>query len=112
MVFMNQAGVDVTRLTIPHSLDGFVQLDAARRKLGLVPEECTLGLETACNLILAYLWSQAYQQVYVIPPSVVKSSRNCFRQSGRATIRVTGISWRISCVPTGVACRPGIPTAC
>ncbi|HEY9817031.1 MAG TPA: transposase, partial [Candidatus Obscuribacterales bacterium] len=69
VVFMNQAGVDVARLTIPHSLDGFVQLDGARRKLGLAPDECVLGLETAHNLIIEYLWSQAYQQVYVIPPS-------------------------------------------
>jgi transposase len=75
VVFMNRAGVDVARLTIPHSLDGFVQLDAARRKLGLAPDECTVGLETAHNLIIEYLWSQAYQQVYVIPPSVVKSDR-------------------------------------
>lgn len=82
VVFMNQAGVDVARLTIPHSLDGFVQLEAARRKLGLTPDECTLGLETAHNLIIEYLWSQAYQQVYVIPPSVVKSNRGRFRQSG------------------------------
>jgi transposase len=82
VVFMNQAGVDVARLTISHSLDGFVQLEAARRKLGLMPEECTLGLETAHNLIIEYLWSQAYQKVYVIPPSVVKSNRNRFRQSG------------------------------
>ncbi len=82
VVFMNQAGVDVARLTIPHSLDGFLQLEAARRKLGLMPDECMLGLETAHNLIIEYLWSQAYQQVYVIPPSVVKSNRNRFRQSG------------------------------
>ena len=80
VVFINQAGVDVAR--IPHSLDGFVQLEAARRKLGLTPDECMLGLETAHNLIIAYLWSQAYQQVYVIPPSVVKSNRGRFRQSG------------------------------
>ncbi len=82
VVFMNEAGVDVARLTIPHSLDGFVQLDATRRKLGLAPDECTVGLETAHNLIIEYLWSQAYQQVYVIPPSVVKSNRGRFRQSG------------------------------
>jgi len=82
VVFMNEAGVDIARLTIPHSLDGFVQLDATRRKLGLIPEACTLGLETAHNLIIEYLWSQAYQQVYVIPPSVVKSNRGRFRQSG------------------------------
>ena len=52
---MNQAEVDVARLTIPHSLDGFVQLEAARRKLGLAPDECMLGLETAHNLIIEYL---------------------------------------------------------
>jgi len=59
VVFMNQAGVDVARMTIPHSLEGFVQLDAARRKLGLAPDDCTVGLETAHNLIIEYLWSQA-----------------------------------------------------
>ena len=79
---MNPVGVDVARLIILHSLEGFVQLDAARRKLGLAPDECTLGLETAHNLIIAYLWSQAYQQVYVIRPSVVKSNPGRFRQSG------------------------------
>jgi hypothetical protein len=60
---MNQAGADVARSTIPHSLDGFVQLEAARRKLGLMPQECTLGLDPAHNLIIEYLWSQAYQSV-------------------------------------------------
>ena len=42
VVFMNQVGVDVARLTILHSLDGLVQLDAARRKPGLAQDECTL----------------------------------------------------------------------
>ena len=82
IVFVNGTGMDVARLTVPHSLDGFAQMDAARRKLGLVAEECVIGLETAHNLIIDYLWSQAYAQVYVIPPSVVKSNRGRYRQSG------------------------------
>jgi len=104
--------VDVACLTIPHSLDGFVQLDAARRKLGLAPEECMLGLETAHNLIIECLWSQAYQQVYVIPPSVVKSNRGHFRQRGARDDQSDEYLQRISCAQTGDACSPGIPTAC
>jgi transposase len=81
VIFMNQAGADLVSLTIPHSLDGFVQLDAARRKMGLAPENCLIGLETAHNLLIDYLWSQDYSQVYVLPPNQVKSNRGRFRQS-------------------------------
>lgn len=80
--FMNLAGVEIASLTIPHSLDGFVQLDATRRKLELAPCDCVVGLETAHNLFIDYLWSQEYPQVYVLPPSVVKSNRGRYGQSG------------------------------
>lgn len=82
VVFMNQAGADLASLTIPHSLEGFVQLDAARQKLGLAPADCLIGLETAHNLFIDYLWSQSYHQVYVLPPNQVRSNRGRFRQSG------------------------------
>jgi transposase len=81
VIFMNRAGADLLRLTIPHSLDGFVQLDTARREMGLAPEDCLIGLETAHNLLIDYLWSQDYPQVYVLPPNQVKSNRGRFRQS-------------------------------
>jgi transposase len=82
LVFMNASGVDLASLTIPHSLEGLQQFDATRRKLGLQPEDCRIGLETAHHLILDYLWSQEYAHVYVLPPNQVKSNQGRFRQSG------------------------------
>lgn len=81
VIFMNEAGVDLAGLIIPHSLEGFVQFDAARQKLGLAVGDCLIGLETAHNLLIDYLWSQAYTQVYVLPPNQVKSNQGRFRQS-------------------------------
>jgi transposase len=81
VVFMNEAGADLADLTIPHSLDGFVQFDTACQKLGLAPADCLIGLETAHNLFIDYLWSRAYAQVYVLPPNQVKSNQGRFRQS-------------------------------
>ena len=43
--------------------------------------ECLVGLETAHNLLLDYLWDHGYQQIYVIPPLVVKSSRGRYGHS-------------------------------
>lgn len=81
VVFMNEAGAELAGLTIPHSWDGFVQFDAERQQLGLEPADCLVGLETAHNLFIDYLWSQAYPRVYVLPPNQVKSNQGRFRQS-------------------------------
>jgi transposase len=82
VLFMNQAGAGLADLTISHSLEGFMQFDAARQKLGLAPGDCLVGLETVHNLLIDYLWSQGYAQVYVLAPNQVKSNRGRFRQSG------------------------------
>jgi transposase len=82
VVFMNEAGADLAHRTISHSLDGFVQFDMARQKLGLTPADCLAGLETAHNLFFDYLWGQAYSKMYVLPPKQVRSNRGRFRQSG------------------------------
>jgi transposase len=81
VIFMNQAGADLASLTIEHSLDGFVTFDLARQKLGLEPADCWIGLETAHTLLIDYLWSQTYTQVYVLAPNQVKSNQGRFRQS-------------------------------
>jgi transposase len=81
VVFMNEAGMELASLVIPHTLDRFAQFDSTRQKMGLAPTDCWIGLETAHNLIIDYLWSQAYSQVYVLPPNQVKSNRGRFRQS-------------------------------
>ncbi|NIV30461.1 MAG: transposase [Anaerolineae bacterium] len=85
IVFMNQAGAAIARLTISHTAQGFLQFDAAREALGVAPADCMVGLETAHNLLIDFLWSRQYSQVYVIPPSVVKSNRGRQSSSGART---------------------------
>jgi transposase len=82
VVFMNERGAAIAQLTIDHSLDGFTRLDATRSKLGFTPQDCLVGLETAHNLIIDFLWSRDYTQVYVLPPNVVRSNQGRYRQSG------------------------------
>ncbi len=82
VVFVNEAGAMLASFVIPHSPEGFAQLDAERRKLTLAAGECQVGLETAHNLLIDYPWSQGYSQVYVLPPNQVKSNQGRFRQSG------------------------------
>jgi transposase len=84
VIFMNEAGADLAGVCIPHSLEGFAQFDAARRKLGLSSRDCLVGLETAHNIFIFidYLWSQEYSQLYVLPPNQVHSNQGRFRQSG------------------------------
>lgn len=82
VAFMNAAGAIIARLTVPHQPDGFRKLEATRQQLGVAAEECLVGLETAHNLLVDYLWERGYSQVYVIPPSVVSSSRGRYGNSG------------------------------
>ena len=85
VAFMNQAGAVIADLTIGHTPDGFLELDATRAKLDISSATCLVGLETAHNLIIDFLWSRQYEQVYVIPPSVIKGSRSRFGSSGART---------------------------
>jgi hypothetical protein len=82
VVFMNEEGVAIAKLTIPAKLEGFQKMDAVREQLGVAPTECQVALETAHNLAIDYLWSHDYHQVFVVPPNVVKSTRGRYRQSG------------------------------
>ncbi len=82
IVFMNQAGADLASLCISHKLEGFAQFDATRRKLGLATQDCLVGVETAHSLLVDYLWSQNYQNLYVLPPNQVHDNQGRFRQSG------------------------------
>ena len=67
---------------IAHTIAGFRQLDQACQSLGVGRQEVILGLETAHNLLVDYLWDQGYEQIYVLPPSAVKSAQKRYRQSG------------------------------
>jgi len=84
-VFINAAGAVLAVVTFEHSLEGLEKFAAVRGDLGLAPGEVLVGLETAHNLLIDYLWAQAYTQVYVVPPSVVKGARKRYRQSRART---------------------------
>jgi transposase len=86
-VFLNQARVPLASVTIPHTPAGFLKLDATRQRFGVAPADCVVGLETAHTPLIDFLWSRNYSQVFVIPPSVVKSCRGRYRQSGARTDR-------------------------
>lgn len=81
-VFMNDAGASLVELVIGHDLEGFARLTNTCKKLGVRPAECVVGLETAHNLLVDFLWDHGYERVYVVPPRTVKSSRTRYRQSG------------------------------
>jgi transposase len=85
IVIMNEAGAAIVRQTIAHTPEGFLELEASCLNLRLSPDDCLFGLETAHNLVIDFLWSRGYANVYVIPPSVVKSTRGRYGQSGART---------------------------
>jgi transposase len=80
--FVHESGEVLGNLEIQHTMVGFVEFDKRRRQLGVEGGECVVGLETAHNLLVDYLWDQGYNQVYILPPNAVKSAQGRFRQSG------------------------------
>lgn len=80
--FLDEIGEVLLVQEIAHTIAGFRQLDQARQSLGVESEEVFIGLETAHNLLVDYLWDQGYEQVYVLSPNVVKSAQKRYRQSG------------------------------
>jgi transposase len=85
--FMNEAGQAIQYCRFAHTQTGFLELDAARQKLGVDPSECIVGIETSYNLLVDALWNWGYEQVYVLPPSAVNRSRGRYKQSKARTDR-------------------------
>jgi len=90
VVFLNEAGAILGQITMAHTLEGLGTLEKTRQQLGESRDECWVALETAHNLVIDYLWEQGYRQVYVIPPSVIKSCRGRFGQNRARTDRHDG----------------------
>jgi transposase len=82
VVFMNSAGSPIAQSVIPHTHDGFLKLEVMRLQLGIPASDCMIALETAHNLLIDFLWSHGYSQLYVIPPSVVRGNRSRYVSSG------------------------------
>ncbi len=80
--FVNEAGRDIARLSLPHSLDGLDKLDRARAQLGVTPDECWVGIETAHSLVVDFLWARQYTHLFIIPPAATHSASKRYRQSG------------------------------
>jgi len=70
IVILNEAGAIIARDTISHQAAGFAQLDKTRKSLSVPATDCLVGMETAHNILIDYLWGQGYGQVYVIPVRV------------------------------------------
>ena len=81
VVFMNTEGAEIAQFEIPHSAEGFLQLDETRWRMKLSTDDCVVGLETAHNILIDFLWSRGYSKVYVVPPTTVKSNRKRFSSS-------------------------------
>ncbi len=90
VVFLNEAGVIIAQLTIPHTPEGLLKLEETRHRLGLSLDECWIALETAHNLVIDFLWGRGYSHLYVIPPSVIKSCRGRYGSSGARTDQKDG----------------------
>ncbi len=82
VVFQNEKGEQILYVQIEHTLNGFLKLDKVREQLGLSPAECVIGMETSHNLLIDFLWSRGYEQVYILPPKQVERSQGRRRQSG------------------------------
>jgi transposase len=82
VVFQNEAGGEILCRTIAHTVSGMEELDSLRQKLGVEPQDCVVGLETAHSLLIDFLWGHQYSEIYVLPPNQVKSSQGRIRQSG------------------------------
>lgn len=80
--FQNENGGSVATLVIKQGVEGYKQLDEKRRGLGVAAGDCIVGIESAHTLLIDYLWSQGYTQIYVLPPGVIHANRGRHRQSG------------------------------
>jgi len=47
--------------------------------------ECVVGIESSHSVLIDWLWSHGYNQVYVIPPPMTASRQATYRQSGART---------------------------
>ena len=82
VVWLNEPGAIIAHFTMKHKSEEFMKLEQVRQKLDLARQECVVALETAHNLVVDFLWGWGYEQLYVIPPSVIKSNRGRFSSSG------------------------------
>lgn len=79
---LNEKGASILDLTIKNGEEGYRQLNEKRKQFGVAASECIVGIESAHTLLIDYLWSEGYTQIYVLPPGVIAANRGRNRQSG------------------------------
>lgn len=82
IVITDEKGKRLSAGVMEHSQQGFAKLEQMRKQLGVAPEACRVGLETAHTMLIDYLWQSGYENLYVIHPKIVNKSRERYRQSG------------------------------
>lgn len=82
LCFLNEVGEVLQTLKIEQTPLGFLELDKARSRLGILAEECIVGIETHHTMLIDFLIERGYPKIYVLPPNAVKSAQGRFRQSG------------------------------
>ncbi len=81
IAYLNEQGAVITWQVIPSSVEGFAAFDQQRARLGILPEQYLVGIETHYHLILDYLVEHGYPHLYILPPHLVSSSRGRFGAS-------------------------------
>lgn len=74
-------GAILTQFRIPRTMAGLQQLQEKIATFDVPTNSCIVGLETAHDVLIDFLWSCHYE-VYVIAPSVVNGSRGRYGSSG------------------------------
>ncbi len=77
-------GALLTQFRIAKTASEFSLFAEKIDKFGVPATHCHIGLETAHNILIDFLWSRQYA-TFVIAPSIVKSSRGRFGNSGAYT---------------------------
>ena len=77
-------GAILTQFNTPKTTSGFTKFAEKIDEFKLSQADCLIGIETAYNVLIDFLWSKSYS-VYVIAPSIVNSSRGRFGNSGAYT---------------------------
>ena len=76
----NEAGALLSRFRIDHNWEGVQKLEQGIAQVNTEPGDCLIGIETANNMLVDFLWSRQYR-LYILAPIVVKSSRGRQRVS-------------------------------
>ena len=84
LCIMNDTGARVSQIEFKHTLNGFKQVEAERRKLNVPASECLVAIETTHNLLVDFLLEHDYV-VYIVPPKATNAYRNRQRSSGAHT---------------------------